>query len=238
MVILEDETLDELGKVNRKIIQKKDGFRFAIDAVLIANFLNIKKKSLLIDIGTGTGIIPLLIADNNKIHKIYGIEIQEEIAQMAIRTVEYNNLNYKIEIIQDDINNLDKNFKADVIVTNPPYIKKENGKISENSKKAISRHEIKLNLEQLLLKSKKTLKSGGSFNIIYRTNRFQELVTMLNLNKFYIKRLRFIHSKPGNNSNLFMIEAIKDRVCDLEILPALYLFDEKGKYTEEISEYY
>lgn len=238
MSVLEDETLDDLTKFNRKIIQKKDGFRFAIDAVLLANFLNIKKKSIMIDIGTGTGIMPLLLVDNPKIEKIYGIEIQEEIAKMAKRTVNINDLGEKIEIVKEDFNNINFNFKVDIIVTNPPYIKKENGKISTNSIKAISRHELKLNLEQLVLKSKKTLKSGGSFNIIYRTNRFQELASMLHENKFYIKRLRFIHSKPSKNSNLFMIEAIKDRVSELEILPALYLFNEEGNYTEEVLEYY
>jgi tRNA1Val (adenine37-N6)-methyltransferase len=237
--IFGDETLDELNKVNKRIIQKKEGFRFSVDAVLIANFLNIKSGNLTVmDIGTGTGIVPLLISDNTHIKKIYGVEIQKENAMLAKRSVKYNELEEKIEILNEDIKKLKVDFKIDLIVTNPPYIKSANGKISENIVKALSKHEIELTIKELIENSKRILKSGGSFNIICRTNRFQETFFLLSENNFYVKRLRTVHSKPGKEAMLFMIEAIKDTKCTMEIMDSIHIFNESGEYTDEVLEYY
>ncbi len=232
--ICDDETLDELNKVNKRIIQKKDGFRFSVDAVLIANFLNIKSGNLTVmDIGTGTGIVPLLISDNTHIKKIYGVEIQEENATLAKRSIKYNELEEKIEILNQDIKKLKVDFKIDLIVTNPPYIKSANGKISENRVKAISKHEVELTIKELIENSRRILKSGGSFNIICRTNRFQETFFLLSENNFYVKRLRTVHTKPGKEAILFMIEAIKDTKCTMEIMDSIHIFNETGEYTDE-----
>lgn len=237
--ILQDETLDDLNKVNKKIIQKKNGFRFSIDAVLIANFIDIRHKgTTVMDIGTGSGIIPLLLSENENILKIFGVEIITENAILAKRSIEYNNLDNKIEIINKDIKELSVDSKIDMIVTNPPYIKSDNGKKSENSVKAISKHEVKLTLEELVINSRRILKSGGSFNIVCRTDRFQEIVNLLSENNFFAKRIRMVHVKPGKNSILFMIEAVKDKKYTPEILEPIYLYDENGSYTEEILKYY
>lgn len=237
--ICDDETLDELNKVNKRIIQKKDGFRFSVDAVLIANFLNIKSGNLTVmDIGTGTGIVPLLISDNTHIKKIYGVEIQEENATLAKRSIKYNELEEKIEILNQDIKKLKVDFKIDLIVTNPPYIKSANGKISENRVKAISKHEVELTIKELIENSRRILKSGGSFNIICRTNRFQETFFLLSENNFYVKRLRTVHTKPGKEAILFMIEAIKDTKCTMEIMDSIHIFNETGEYTDEVLKYY
>lgn len=239
MLILEDETLDELNKINRKIIQKKKGFRFAIDAVLISHFLNITKECRVLDIGTGSAIIPLLLSENEKIMQIDAVEIQDEIADMALRSVKYNNLENMIRIHNTDIKEYFSNEKYDYIVTNPPYMKKENGNVSENEIKAISRHELKINLEELLNKGESLLKNGGSFNIIYRTERVSELLKTIENYKLYPKRLRFVYSKPGiGKSNLFMLEALKGKKSSLEILEPLYLFSKTGEYTEEVKKYY
>ena len=237
--ILQDETLDDLNKVNKKIIQKKNGFRFSIDAVLIANFIDIRHKgTTVMDIGTGSCIIPLLLSENENILKIFGVEIITENAILAKRSIEYNNLDNKIEIINKDIKELSVDSKIDMIVTNPPYIKSDNGKKSENSVKAISKHEVKLTLEELVINSRRILKSGGSFNIVCRTDRFQEIVNLLSENNFFAKRIRMVHVKPGKNSILFMIEAVKDKKYTPEILEPIYLYDENGSYTEEILKYY
>ncbi len=237
--ICDDETLDELNKVNKRIIKKKDGFRFSVDAVLIANFLNIKSGNLTVmDIGTGTGIVPLLISDNTHIKKIYGVEIQEENATLAKRSIKYNELEEKIEILNQDIKKLKVDFKIDLIVTNPPYIKSANGKISENRVKAISKHEVELTIKELIENSRRILKSGGSFNIICRTNRFQETFFLLSENNFYVKRLRTVHTKPGKEAILFMIEAIKDTKCTMEIMDSIHIFNETGEYTDEVLKYY
>lgn len=240
MLILEDETLDELNKINRKIIQKRKGFRFAIDAVLISNFVQINEHAIkVLDIGTGSAIIPLLLSDRSEIKQIDAVEIQHEIADMAIRSVNYNKLNEKIKIYSMDIKDYISEEKYEYIVTNPPYMKKENGNISENEIKAISRHEVKINLKELLDKARKLLKNEGSFNIIYRTDRVSELLKTIEEYKLYPKRLRFVYSKPGiGKSNLFMLEAIKGKKASLEILEPLYLFSDTGEYTEEVKRYY
>ena len=190
------------------------------------------------DIGTGSGIIPLLLSENENILKIFGVEIITENAILAKRSIEYNNLDNKIEIINKDIKELSVDSKIDMIVTNPPYIKSDNGKKSENSVKAISKHEVKLTLEELVINSRRILKSGGSFNIVCRTDRFQEIVNLLSENNFFAKRIRMVHVKPGKNSILFMIEAVKDKKYTPEILEPIYLYDENGSYTEEILKYY
>lgn len=236
--IKEDETLDDLDGLGMKILQKKNGFRFAFDSVFIAYFLEPKRAKTILDIGTGSGIIPIQLSHMYPKKRIIGVEIQDEIADMARRSVKYNNLSDKIEIIHTDVKNLELDEKIDIIVTNPPYMKVEEGKVSENSIKATSRHEVKLNLEEMLREAKRILKVGGSLNIIYRTDRFYELITKFEKYSFYPKRVRFIHSKKGMESGLFMVEAYKGRRAALTIMDPLFIFDEKGEYTAEVASYY
>lgn len=238
MFIHEDETLEELNAVSKKIVQKKSGFRFAVDAVLIAHFINIDKKSRVLDIGTGTGIIPLLISDNENIDLISAIEIQDDVADMARRSVFLNGLDDRIEVINEDVRYFKRGNFYDFVVTNPPYMKLEGGRINTDPMKAVSRHEIKLTLEELIESSKRLLKPGGSFNIIYRTNRFLELVHLLETFKFGVKRVRFVHSKPGVKSELVMLEAMKGKKLDLEVLEPLYIEGEDGQWSEEVKKYY
>ncbi|BDU50685.1 tRNA1(Val) (adenine(37)-N6)-methyltransferase [Haliovirga abyssi] len=240
MKIYEDETLEELTKFNMKIIQKKNGFRFSLDAVLISNFVKIdnKRKINLLDIGTGTGIIPLLLVNNENINTITGVELQENIASMSKRSVLINKLEDKIKIENIDIKDYEVEKKFDMIVTNPPYMKVKNGKVSNNLIKAISRHELKLDLNSLIESSNKVLKDGGSFNIIYRSKRFQELVNVITKHNFHIKRLRFIHTKVDKNAELFMLEAIKNRKKNIAIETPLNVYSENGKYSSEVESYY
>ncbi len=238
MLIYENETLDDLGAVSKKIVQKKAGFRFAVDAVLISHFISIDKKSKVLDIGTGTGIIPLLISDNNKIDMISAIEIQDDVADMARRSVILNGLDKRIEVLNEDVRSFKRGNFYDYIVTNPPYMRLEGGKISSDGMKAISRHEIKLSLEELIESSKRLLKPGGSFNIIYRTNRFLELTHLLETFKFGIKRVRFIYSKPGLKSDLVMLEAVKGKKAMLEVMEPLYIEGKDGKLSDEVKKYY
>ena len=238
MLIYENETLEDLGAVSKKIVQKKKGFRFAVDAVLISHFISIDKKSKVLDIGTGTGIIPLLISDNNKIEMISAIEIQDDVADMAKRSVMLNGLDKRIEVLNEDVRSFNRGNFYDYIVTNPPYMRLEGGKISSDSMKAISRHEIQLSLEELIESSKRLLKPGGSFNIIYRTNRFLELTHLLETFKFGVKRVRFIYSKSGLKSDLVMLEAIKGKKAILEVMEPLYIQGENGQLSDEVKKYY
>ena len=236
-MIIEDETLEDLPSVNCKIIQKKKGFRFTVDSILLVNFLKLKKNTNLLDIGTGTGIMPLLLCRKEEINLITAVEIETEIAKMFEKTIEINSLESKIKLINTDIKNY-KEEPFDMIISNPPYMKLNEGYVSPHDYRAGARHEVNLDLKELLINGKRLLKNGGSFNLVYRTNRFMEVLDeakMLNLNA---KRVRFISSKPNQSSDLFMIEMIKGFKCACVVEEPLYIYNEHGEYTEELKKYY
>ena len=236
-MIIEDETLEDLPSVNCKIIQKKKGFRFTVDSILLVNFLKLKKNTDLLDIGTGTGIMPLLLCRKEEINLITAVEIETEIAKMFEKTIEINSLESKIKLINTDIKNY-KEEPFDMIISNPPYMKLNEGYVSPHDYRAGARHEVNLDLKELLINGKRLLKNGGSFNLVYRTNRFMEVLDearMLNLNA---KRVRFIYSKPNQSSDLFMIEMIKGFKCACVVEEPLYIYNEHGEYTEELKKYY
>lgn len=239
--VFDDETIDDLTKSNKKIIQKKNGFRFAVDAVLLANFVSIKKKGKLIDFGTGTGIMPLLLSDNERIEKIFAVEIQGKIADMAKRSIEINNIGEKIEVVNADIEGIENivgRDSAEYVISNPPYIKIEEGMTSSIDTKAISRHEVKINLDRIVYNANRVLKTGGKFSIVYRVYRFQELISTLSVHKFNVKRIRFVYTKEGETASFVMIEAVKNSRCELEIMPPLNIYDKNGNNTEEFLSYY
>ena len=236
-MIIEDEKLEDLPSVNCKIIQKKKGFRFTVDSILLVNFLKLKKNTNLLDIGTGTGIMPLLLCRKEEINLITAVEIETEIAKMFEKTIEINSLESKIKLINTDIKNY-KEEPFDMIISNPPYMKLNEGYVSPHDYRAGARHEVNLDLKELLINGKRLLKNGGSFNLVYRTNRFMEVLDeakMLNLNA---KRVRFIYSKPNQSSDLFMIEMIKGFKCACVVEEPLYIYNEHGEYTEELKKYY
>lgn len=242
MELEENERIDDLEINNYKIIQKKDGFCFGIDSVLLSDFAkDIRNGSNVIDLGTGTGILPILLCAKTKINKIIGIEIQEEIAEMAKRSVDLNNLQEKIEIINCDIKNINKFIpknKFDVIITNPPYMKENTGKININEKKLISRHEITANLEDFIIASKELLKDNGSFYIVYRPNRLIDICYLLRKHKLEPKILRFVYPKINSEANLLLIKAVKNGGDFLKIKEPLYVYNENGNYTDEILKIY
>ena len=236
-MIIEDETLEDLPSVNCKIIQKKKGFRFTMDSILLVNFLKLKKNTNLLDIGTGTGIMPLLLCRKEEINLITAVEIETEIAKMFEKTIEINSLESKIKLINIDIKNY-KEKPFNMIISNPPYMKLNEGYVSPHDYRAGARHEVNLDLKELLINGKRLLKNGGRFNLVYRTNRFMEVLDearMLNLNA---KRVRFIYSKPNQSSDLFMIEMIKGFKCACVVEEPLYIYNEHGEYTEELKKYY
>ena len=236
-MIIEDETLEDLPSVNCKIIQKKKGFRFTVDSILLVNFLKLKKNTNLLDIGTGTGIMPLLLCRKEEINLITAVEIETEIAKMFEKTIEINSLESKIKLINIDIKNY-KEKPFNMIISNPPYMKLNEGYVSPHDYRAGARHEVNLDLKELLINGKRLLKNGGSFNLVYRTNRFIEVLDeskILNLN---VKRVRFIYSKPNQSSDLFMIEMIKGFKCACVVEEPLYIYNEHGEYTEELKKYY
>lgn len=240
-MLKENERIDDIELKGLKIIQDTTGFCFGIDAVLVANFCDIKKNSKIVDLGTGTGIIPLILWGKNDVEKIYGVEVQEEVADMAKRSMELNNLEEKIEILNIDLKEVEKYIdidSVDVVVSNPPYMNSGGGLLNPNDKKAISRHEVLCSLEDVIKKAKKLLKDNGAFFMIHRPYRLVDIIYLLRKYKLEPKVLRFVHPKMGKEPNMVLIKAVKGGNPELRTKPPLYVYEDDGKYTKEIDEIY
>lgn len=238
----ENEVIDDLELNNLKIIQNNNGFKFGIDSILLSDFSKkIKKNSKVLDIGTGTGIISILLSAKTEAHKIIGIEVQEEVADMAKRSVILNNLEDKIEIINDNINNIENYFENnffDVIVTNPPYQKNNTGLKSEDEKNLISRHEVKCTLEDIIKKSFKILKDKGEFFMVHRPERLVDIMYLMRKNKIEPKEIRFVYPKITEKPTLILIKGVKNAKEFLRIDKPLIIYNENGDYTQEILDIY
>lgn len=238
----ENERIDDLEFQGLKIIQNKNGFCFGIDSVLISDFSKtIRNNSIVADLGTGTGIISILLSGKTKLEKIYGIEVQEEVANMALRSVKLNNLDEKISIINDNLKNLNKYFKPDffdAIVTNPPYQKNDTGLKSEDKRHLISRHEIECDLEDIIKISKTYLKDKGEMYMVHRPERLVDILYLLRKYKIEPKEIRFVNPKANQKPNLVLIKAVKNGKEFLKVREPLIVYNEDGTYTDEIFEIY
>lgn len=237
----EDETLDDLQLKGIQVIQKKHAFRFGIDAVLLANYARVKKNSRVIDLCSGTGIVPFIIAGKTEARSITGIEIQEELVEMANRTVEYNSLKDRINFIHGDLKNknLIKNIeKADVVTVNPPYKLCNSGIINENDRNAISRHEICCNIEDVIVASRVLLKDNGRLYMVHRPERIVDIICTMRKYKIEPKSIRMIHPNIKKAPNIMLIEGQRDGGKFLKWEAPLYVHTEDGGYTEEIEKIY
>ena len=234
------ERLDDLQLGGLKIIQDTEGFRFGIDSVLLSEFArDIKSGSSIVDLGTGTGIIGILLTEKVNPKRVIGIEKQKEVADMAERSVKINHLKNKMEIINCDIKELklEKN-SFDVVITNPPYKKIETGIGSNNKKQMISRFETSATLDDWIRISSNLINTKGSFYMVYRTDRLTELFRILNNYKLEVKRIRFVYSKITEQSKLVLIKAIKNGGEFLKVEKPLIIYNEDGTYTTEIKKIY
>ena len=242
MDLKENERIDDLQYKGLKIIQNEKYFCFGMDSILLSDFAkDIKKNSLVLDIGTGTGIISILLSKKTESKKIYGIEIQDEIAEMATRSVKINKLENKIEIINDNIKNIEKyinNNSIDVVVTNPPYKKENAGIKNENINKLISRHEITANLEDFISNASRVLKDKGCFYMVNRPERLAEIINLFNKYKIEPKKLRLVFPKINSKPNLILIKGIKNAKPFLEIDEPLIVYNDDNTYTPEILKIY
>ena len=238
----ENERIDDLELKNLKIIQNKNGFCFGMDSVLLSDFAKeIKKGSKIADLGTGTGILPILLCAKTQNTNIVGIEIQKEMAEMANRSVLLNNLQVRIEIICEDIKNLKEKYEKgsfDAIVTNPPYKKQGTGKTNENDNKLISRHEITANLEDFILATSYLLKDQGSFYMVHRPERLADILVTLRNYKLEPKILRMVYANQEKEPNLVLIKAVKNAKPFLKVEKPLFVYKKDGEYTEEILKIY
>lgn len=242
MDLKENERLDDLQIGGLKIIQDKTKYCFTSDSAILANFVSAKKSDKVCEIGTGTGVISILLMYKQNPEKIYAFEVQKETAELAKRNVDLNLLNDKIEIINSPIQDFEKYVKResfDVVVSNPPYRKvNETSFISLREEEAISKHEVKLNLDELVLCAKNLLKFGGKFFLVYDATRTAELIYKLKQNNLEPKIMFFTSPSPTKNPVLVLIEAVKGGKEQVNVLPTLITNDKDGNYIYTIQNLY
>ena len=220
----ENERVDDLEFNNLKIIQNKNYFCFGMDAVLLSDFAkNIRNDSTVIDLGTGTGIISILLSGKTKITKIYGIEIQKEIFEMANKSIKLNSL---------------ENNSIDAIVTNPPYKKENTGIKNENKNQLISRYEVEANLEDFIKISAQLLKDKGEFYMVHRPDRIVDIIDILRKNKLEPKIIKLVYPKINKSPNLILIKAVKNANQFLKFEEPLIIYDENNNYTKQLLKIY
>ena len=232
-----------------KVLQKTQGFRFSIDAVLLAHFIEPKqnKPQRLLDLGTGSGVMPLLLAARYDQLQIDAVELQPDIADMATRSVLYNHMEDHIHIHQHDLTQLPKTFEQqyDFVISNPPFFQVGTGKQNPNPQIALARHELACTLEQLIQCASRCLKERGHFAVIHRAERLTELLALCRQNRLAPYRLRMVHPTLGQPANLILMEAIKDGKNGITIMPPLPIYEttaeitsDKSTYSKEVLSYY
>ena len=235
------ERIDELQRNGYLIIQNPKRFCFGMDAVLLSGFANVKSKERVLDLGTGTGIIPILLEAKTKGEHFTGLEIQPESADMARRSVELNHLELKIDIVTGDIKDASKHFGAssfDVITTNPPYMIGNHGLQNLQDAKTIARHEILCTLEDILRESAKILHPKGRFYMVHRPFRLSEILCLMTKYGIEPKRMKLVYPFIDREPNMVLIEGLRNGKPRLTVEKPLIVYQSDGKYTDEIYEIY
>ena len=222
MLITPDETMDTILNGRLKIIQSRKGYRFSVDALLLAEFVSVNSGDIVVDLGAGCGIISLILASEKEVGFILGIELQNELASQAERNIKFNKLDKKISIIEGDLRHLPVVPKfADVVVSNPPFRQDKSGRINPHSGKAIARHEIASKLDDILAAAKMLLKPGGRVALIYPANRLTEILSKMKARDLEAKRLQIIFPDSASHAKLAMIEGKLHGKSGLKVLPPI-----------------
>ena len=231
------ERLDDiLGYSNLKIYQNSDYFAFSLDSIILANYCNIRlRDKKIVDFCTGNGVIPLILTRRTKA-EIFGIEIQKNLADLAIKSVSYTRIENQITIINEDVKDFSKKniSKSDLVLCNPPYFKlNEKSSLNESYEKKIARHEIMIDIEGVCDCAKKVLKDNGNLCLVHRSERLMEIIEILRKNNFEPKRIKFVHETIEKESTLVLIEAQKLGKVGLKIDKPLVLYNIDGSLTDE-----
>jgi tRNA1Val (adenine37-N6)-methyltransferase len=235
------ERIDDLDLNGLKIIQNPKWFCFGIDAVLLSTFAFIRRKDKVADLGTGNGIIPILVHGKHSPKQIVGVEIQQAVAEMATRSIKLNGLEDIITIHNGDIKNSPAELgcnQFDAVLSNPPYKKVSTGILNPTDNKAISRHEVLINLDELIMAAGKLLKDGGRLSMIHRPERLKDIIISLDKYKFSPKRIKFVHSKVHDKPAMLLIEATKGGGDFLKVEEPIYVYNDDGSYSDEILRMY
>ena len=241
MIIKEGERIDELQRNGYRIIQKTNGFCFGMDAVLLSGFASVKPGEKALDLGTGTGIIPILLEAKTEGSHFTGLEIQAEMAEMASRSVALNRLEEKVSIVQGDIKEVPTLFEKasfDVVTTNPPYMNDSHGLKNPELPKAIARHEVLCSLEDVVREGARVLRPGGRFYMVHRPHRLIEIITAFTRHKLEPKRMKLVHPFVDREANMVLIEAVKGGRSMIKVEKPLIVYREPGVYMDEIYDIY
>lgn len=240
MILKGDERLDYLLAEELRIIQSPSVFSFSLDAVLLARFASIPiSKGKIVDLCSGNGVIPLLMSSRTRA-SILGVEIQERLYDMAVRSIDYNNLSEQLQMHHGDLKGIAKEIghsKYDAVTCNPPYF--PTPKVEEQNKNehfAIARHEIHCTLEDVISNSSQLLKQGGKAAFVHRPGRLMDIMWLMRKYRLEPKRLQFVYPMAGKEANTILIEGIKDGSPDLKTLPPFIVYDENNEYTKEARE--
>lgn len=237
----ENERIDELQRNGYRIIQDPNRFCFGMDAVLLSGFAHAKEGDHVLDLGTGTGIIPILMEAKTEASKLIGLEIQPESADMARRSVALNSLEQKIDVVLGDIKeatNLFPKASFDVITSNPPYMIGQHGLVNPHSEKAIARHEVLCTLEDVISQAAALLKPGGNFFLVHRPFRLVEIMTLLTNHHLEPKRMQLVYPYVDKEPNMVLIEANRGGKSRLKVEKPLIVYQSQGTYSDEIYDIY
>ncbi len=235
------ERLDDLQIQGYKIIQNPEKFCFGMDAVLLSSFVRCRPQDKALDLGTGTGIIPILLAAKTAVSHIDALEIQPESADMANRSIQYNHLEERIHVTTGDICETAQLFPRasfDVVTTNPPYMNDNHGLKNPDLPKAIARHEVLCTLNDVVQAAADALKPGGHFFMVHRPFRLVEIINTLSAHRLETKRMRFVHSYADKEPNMVLIEAVRGGNSMVKIESPLVVYQAPGVYTQEIYDIY
>jgi tRNA1(Val) A37 N6-methylase TrmN6 len=233
------ETLDTLFGGRLQIWQRKEGYRFSIDALLLAHFANPNPNDRIVDLGTGCGVIPLILVFRRKAEAVIGVEVQPSLAELARKNVSLNQFSSQIEIWEKDMRDLETEKvrgKFDFVLSNPPYRKVGSGRINPITEKAVARHEIRASLEDILRTGHHLLKNKGCFSLIYPATRTADVFQ--GLRRFHLepKRVQFVHSHLQDKASLLLVDALKEGKSQVEVLPPFVLYGKGEGYTMEAEE--
>lgn len=237
----DDESLDDLILGNLKVFQPRQGYRFSLDAVLLAHFPADTRIRQVIELGSGSGVVSLLMAWRAPQARITAIEVQPAMVGRSRRSVILNGLQEQIDIIEADIRETEKILPggiAELVLSNPPFWRKGEGKVSHDPEEAVARHEIMLDLPELVEKGAYLLLPGGKIDIIHRADRLDEAMELFRSYKIPVRRLRFIHSFRERAARLVLIEGVKNPPGPVTIMPPLIIYEQPGVYSQELRNIY
>jgi len=238
---LPDETLDAMFQGKVQVIQKKRGYRFSLDAVILVRWARVFPGARVLDLGTGCGIIPLIVALSTEAKEIVGVEIQEGLADIALRNVRLNGLSDVITIKQEDLRKLPSLYPPgffDCILTNPPFRKLDTGRLNPNEQKTIARHEIAISLSQILEAAFTLVKAHGSVFLIYPARRLVDLFYEMRKCGLEPKTIQCVHSRGDKPASMILVEGVREGGVELNVKEPLAIYDSEGDYTKALQDIY